>query len=101
MKKLLIAILSISTSIAFADFASSLNSAASNPNTAKCINTCDAGLLLKALGKDKSTTGDAVKTACQVACADKCFSEKIANGEKSDAAAVDCKDSLNKTFSGK
>ncbi len=102
MKKLLLSSFLIAiTSASFASGFGSLTNAANNPDTMKCMNSCDAGVLLKSIGKNDSDAGKLSKTACNVACVDSCFSGQLVSGTKTEEAAIACKDSLNKTFSAK
>lgn len=101
MKKLLLLCLTSLISVSFADTLSSLTSAVTNPNTLKCINSCDDDTLLKFLAKNNVKAGSVSRKACKVACADSCFSGKIADGSSTGVSAFTCKASLQKTFASK
>ncbi|MFN8769975.1 MAG: hypothetical protein ACK5Z5_06935 [Neisseriaceae bacterium] len=101
MKKLLSLCLVVAVSCSFAGTLDSLSSAVTNPNTLKCINSCDAGILLRVLGKSNSKSGNLSKTACKVGCTDSCFSSNITDGKSTEMASISCKTSLMKTFASK
>jgi hypothetical protein len=94
MKKLLL-VLAFGATLAHADL---LGTVAKAGNTGLCSQNCKGDDIVKVLG----VTGDKVKqisgTACQVACSDQCFATAMNDKKTSADSAVECKDSLKKTF---
>lgn len=72
----------------------------------QCAKSCDPGTIMKVLNVDSEDAKTLSKTACQVSCADKCFSKKMndtstkpaAGSNSTEVAALQCKDSLKETF---
>lgn len=95
MKKLFI-LLSILGVSCYADIMSSMPGMAA---TSSCAQSCDPGTIIKVLGVTSDKAKTLSTTACQTACMDQCFAGKINSKQSSEMSALDCKDSLKKTFS--
>lgn len=94
VKKLCL-VLCFGVSFCYADMLGSISSAA---NSGQCIQSCDPGAVMKALQISSEKAKTMSKTTCQVSCTDQCFANKINNKSSSEDAALQCKDSLKKTF---
>lgn len=97
MKKLL-AVLALSSSFCYAGLLDSTSSMSDFGGANSCMSACDPGAVMLVLDVKNDNAKSMSKTACQTACLDKCFSSQINKKEKSEVAALSCKDSLKKTF---
>lgn len=99
MKRLLTVFLCTASIGAFASLLDSATAAipGANANPSACMDKCDPGAILKALGKNASDDAkNASQNTCKVACLNSCFAGKINTGNSSEVAATACKDSLQK-----
>ena len=89
MRKLLAVALCV---LSVSSFAGMMDSISNVSNTSACMDKCDGGEIMKALGSKNAK--DNASNVCKVACVNTCFSQEIKAKSTTEIAAIKCKDSL-------